>query len=88
MSRWRNYIRSLPWRLAFAVPMAIGGYLAVVETTASSPEEGAWFGAVLAFICLWPGKRGRRSSPHHAFDNHSSQEGGGDGGGGDGDGGD
>jgi len=82
MSRWRHYTRSLPWRLSFAVPMAIGGYLAVVETTASTPEEGAWFGAVLAFICLWPRKRGRRSSPHHAFDESSSQDGG------DGDGGD
>lgn len=78
MSRWRHYIHSLPWRLSYAVPMAIGGYWLVVETTASTPKEGVFFGAVLAFICLWPGKRGR----YQAVDEPSTQDGG------DGDGGD
>lgn len=72
MSRWRHYTRSLPWRLSYAVPMFIGGYLAVVEMTASSPKEGVFFGAVLAIICLWPGKRGR----YQAVDELSSKDGG------------
>lgn len=81
----KRYVRSLPWRLSFALPMAIGGYIAVVETTASTPREGLIFGGVLVLICLWPGPIGNGRTPQQISDGRPTDHS--DAGGGNGDGG-
>jgi hypothetical protein len=84
MSRWHGYLRSLPWRLSFAVPMAVGGYFAVVGTTPSPPRDGMIFAGVLAFVCLWPRPRNRKPATHPMTNTDGDGDAGGGDGGGDG----